>query len=221
MKKVVYMYLMGLLLFTPIMSYAEEIDQEEEQEKVVEEKVTLEECVDINTAKFRTSNNSIIKVRFLALNIEDIDDGVSSAETPILKEAKEYTCTTLTKANEIKVVIDDNFKEEDVYGRTLAWVFVDDILIQDSIIKSGYGKADNLYSNSKYFSFLEESEKKAKNSQVGIWKKEDTTENKQAELKNTKQKNSFQSFFDNLLASITSFIDDILENILNFIEDMI
>lgn len=221
MKKVVYMCLMGLLLFTPIMSYAEEIDKEEEQEKVVEEKVTLEECVDVNTAKFRTSSNSIIKVRFLALNIEDIDDGVSSAETPILKEAKEYTCTTLTKASEIKLVIDDNFKEEDVYGRTLAWVFVDDTLIQDSIIKSGYGKVDNLYSNSKYFSSLEESEKEAKNSQVGIWKKEDTTENTQTELKNTKKKNSFQSFFDNLLASITSFIDDILENILNFIEDMI
>lgn len=220
MKKVVYMFLMGFLLFSPIMSYAEEIDKEE-QEKVVEEKVTLEECVDINTAKFRTSSNSIIKVRFLALNIEDIDDGVSSVETPILKEAKEYTCTTLTKAKEIKLVTDDNFKEEDVYGRTLAWVFADDILIQDSIIKSGYGKVDNLYSNSKYFSSLEKSEKEAKNSQVGIWKKETTTENTQTELKNTKKKNSFQSFFDNLLASITSFIDDILENILKFIEDMI
>lgn len=220
MKKVVYMFLMGFLLFSPIMSYAEEIDKEE-QEKVVEEKVTLEECVDINTAKFRTSSNSIIKVRFLALNIEDIDDGVSSVETTILKEAKEYTCTTLTKAKEIKLVTDDNFKEEDVYGRTLAWVFVDDILIQDSIIKSGYGKVDNLYSNSKYFSSLEESEKEAKNSQVGVWKKETTTENTQTELKNTKKKNHFQSFFDNLLASITSFIDDILENILKFIEDMI
>ena len=33
MKKVVYMFLMGFLLFSPIMSYAEEIDKEE-QEKV-------------------------------------------------------------------------------------------------------------------------------------------------------------------------------------------
>ena len=50
---------------------------------------------------------------------------------------------------------------------------------------------------------------------------ETTTENTQTKLKNTKKKNSFQGFFDNLLASITSFIDDILENILKFIEDMI
>ena len=64
-------------------------------------------------------------------------------------------------------------------------------------------------------------EKEAKNIQVGIWKKETTTESTQTKLKNTKKKNSFQSFFDNLLASITSFIDDILENILKFIEDMI
>ena len=192
------MFLMGFLLFSPIMSYAEEIDKEE-QEKVVEEKVTLEECVDINTAKFRTSSNSIIKVRFLALNIEDIDDGVSSVETPILKEAKEYTCNRITNASKIELEFDDNSDKKDKYNRYLAWVYVDDSLLEEELVQNGLAKVAYLYGDYSYTDKLKETEEEAKENKVGMYSDVDnsyytTNKNNENSKTNLDDDNDIKSF---------------------------
>lgn len=128
------------------------------------EKVTLNKCVDGDTAWFNL-NNETIKVRFLAINTPES----TNKKEHYGKEASEYTCNLLSKAKIIELEYDENSDLKDKYDRTLAWVFVDDELLQDLIIKKGLGKVDYLYGDYKYTSILQVSEIKAKESKLGIW----------------------------------------------------
>ena len=60
-------------------------------------------------------------------------------------------------------------EKDDKYGRCLAWVFVDDELLQEQLIQKGYAKVAYLYGDYKYTSRLQEAEKKAKAERLGIW----------------------------------------------------
>lgn len=125
--------------------------------------VTLNKCVDGDTAWFNL-NNEIIKVRFLAI---DTPESTNKIE-PYGKEASAYTCTMLKGANKIELEYDE-FANKDKYNRTLAWVFVDDNLLQDLIIKKGLANVAYLYDDYKYTSTLQISEQIAKEKQIGIW----------------------------------------------------
>lgn len=218
MKKILYV-LFSILLLMPISVYAEE---QENTFKV--EIVTLEKCVDGDTAQFRTSDNEVIKARFLAVDTPETVHPTKGVE-PFGKEASEYTCTTLTNANEIKLEYDENSTEEDKYGRKLVWVFTDGILLQDSLISKGYAKVAYLYADYKYTTLLQDSEAIAKVNKLGVWSVETTTISNEQQEENskteTKQKGFLESFIDSLLGAIVDFINDLLESILKSIEDML
>lgn len=126
--------------------------------------VTLNKCVDGDTAWFNI-NGEVIKARFLA-----IDTPESTTEIEIYgKEASEFTCNMLTNAKKIEIEYDEKSDKLDKYDRHLVWVFVDDLLLQDLIIKKGLAEVDYLYGDYKYTSTLEASELIAKTNQVGMW----------------------------------------------------
>ena len=91
--------LIALLLIFPVSSYAltEENIIEEKESDLKIEVVTLEECVDGDTARFRTSSNEVIKARFLAVDTPETVHPTKGVE-PFGKDASNYTCTTLTNA---------------------------------------------------------------------------------------------------------------------------
>ena len=126
--------------------------------------VTLDKCVDGDTAWFYLDNEEI-KARFLAI---DTPESTTKKEA-FGKEASDFTCDLLKNANKIEIEYDDNSDKLDKYNRHLVWVFVDDNLLQDLIIKNGLGKVEYLYGDYKYTSILEASEILAKTNRVGMW----------------------------------------------------
>ena len=126
--------------------------------------VTLDKCVDGDTAWFYLDNEEI-KARFLAI---DTPESTTKKEA-FGKEASDFTCDLLKNANKIEIEYDENSDKLDKYDRHLVWVFVDDNLLQDLIIKNGLGEVEYLYGDYKYTSILEASEILAKTNRVGMW----------------------------------------------------
>lgn len=129
--------------------------------------VTLSKCVDGDTAKFNL-NQEVITARFLAIDTPETKHP-QKGEEPWGKEASNFTCDSLKKAKKIELEYDDNSEKLDKYDRHLVWVFVDDELLQDNIIKKGYAEVAYLYGNYKYAPLLQDHETLAKQEKLGIW----------------------------------------------------
>ena len=119
-------------------------------------------CVDGDT--FRLDGESI---RLLAIDTPELKN-----KEPYAKEASDFTCDLLETTQEITLK-QDKGNEKDKYGRTLAWVYLDDIFLQEALIEKGYAKTEYIqYStvDRKLLSLLETKEKKAIEKELGIWK---------------------------------------------------
>ena len=134
--------------------------------------VTLDKCVDGDTANFKTSSGTVYKTRFLAVDTPETVHPTKEVEA-YGKEASDYTCETLTNAKEIKLEYDDNSDREDKYGRTLAWVWVDGVLLQQSLVEKGLAEVAYLYDDYQYTSLLQDAEVVAKANKVGQWSDEE------------------------------------------------
>lgn len=128
--------------------------------------VTLKQCVDGDTAKFSIDNKTET-VRFLAIDTPETKHPTKKEEA-FGKIASNYTCERLKKANMIELEFEDNNKT-DKYHRLLAWVFIDNTLLQDELVKKGYAKVAYLYDDYRYNNLLKKHETEAKLSEVGIW----------------------------------------------------
>ena len=58
----------------------------------------------------------------------------------------------------------------DKYNRVLAWVYVDDKLMQKDLIEQGYAEIKYIYDDYKYVDELEKVQQQAKKEKLGIWK---------------------------------------------------
>ena len=131
------------------------------------ENVDLVKCVDGDTSIVNDGENEI-KIRFLAIDTPETKHP-TKGEEKYGKEASEYTCNALTNANKIQIEYDKNSDKKDKYDRYLVWVYVDDVLLQKSLVKNGLAKVAYLYGDYKYNDELKELEKEAKNAKIGIW----------------------------------------------------
>lgn len=125
---------------------------------------SLNKCVDGDTAWFNV-DNEVIKTRFLAI---DTPESTNQIE-PYGKEASEYTCNALKNAKTIELEYDENSDKLDKYDRHLVWVFVDNNLLQKSLVENGLAEVKYLYGNYKYTDILKESEEIAKEKNLNIW----------------------------------------------------
>lgn len=148
--------------------------------------VTLSSCVDGDTAKFKTSDG-IKSVRFLAIDTPESTKTVE-AYGP---EASEFTCNKLKNAKKIVLEFDKNSDLYDKYDRLLAWIFVDDVLLQDEIIKEGFGEVAYLYGDYKYTPLLQDHEAVAKANKLNIWSDEKPKEVTKTSNKKKEEKNNF------------------------------
>lgn len=150
MKKIVVSF---ILLIIPFFVYAQE-----------RQTVTLEKCVDGDTAWFSVGENKI-KTRFLA--IDTPESTIKKEEYG--KEASDYTCNLLMNAKTIEIEYDKNSDQFDKYDRHLVWVFVNNELLQEKLVENGYAEVKYIYGDYKYTSLLEEKEKIAKEKKLHIW----------------------------------------------------
>ena len=132
-----------------------------------QDKVTLSKCVDGDTARFLINGKEYV-TRFLAIDTPETKHPKKKKE-PYGQEASDYTCKRLKEAKTIILEYDNNSTKEDKYGRKLAWVFVDNSLLQKELIEKGYAKTAYLYDDYKYTKSLQVEEEKSKNKKIGIW----------------------------------------------------
>lgn len=150
MKKIIVL----LLMLFPFFVNAKEI-------------VKFDSCVDGDTFKI-ILNDEKVTVRMLAIDTpetvhptkEDGYYGVGSSE---------YTCNSLKMAKKLELEYDSNSDKYDKYNRILAWVFVDDYLLQDNLVKYGYAEVAYLYGEYKYTDILKDHQEIAKAQKLGIW----------------------------------------------------
>ncbi len=129
--------------------------------------VTLDKCVDGDTAFFLI-NNEKTKVRFLGIDTPEINLEENILE-PYGKEALDYTCQKLTNAKKIELEFDDKSTKTDKYDRTLAWIWVDNSLLEGELLEKGLAKIKYIYDKYSYLNILNEKEKYAKDKKLGLW----------------------------------------------------
>ena len=133
-------------------------------------KVKLVSTVDGDTAKFEM-NGEQVTVRFLGINTKETVDP-EIGEEAWGKEASDFTKEKLQNANKIELEFDSSSNEKDKYDRYLAWIWVDDELLQNLLVENGLAENYMLQNNYKYAGTLQESEEMAKNNKLGIWSDE-------------------------------------------------
>lgn len=181
MKKIVFLF---ICIFINVNVFADEI------------KVEFSKCVDGDTAKF-IYKDEVITARFLAIDTpESVHPTVG--EEPFGKDASNFTCNTLEKADEIVLEFDSNSDKTDKYDRYLVWVFVDGKLLQKELISKGYAEVAYLYDDYKYTEELEKEQEKAKKKEIGIWSLEEET----VESKVEGNENSINNMYDDKYSNV-------------------
>ena len=129
--------------------------------------VKLDKCIDGDTARFFINGESKT-VRFLSINAPEIqhDDVL---EEFYGKESSEYVCKVLNRSSKIKLQYDPKSDKVDKYDRVLAWVFVDDKLLQSELVSKGYARVKYVYDDYLYSNDLKEMESIAKEKRLGMW----------------------------------------------------
>jgi len=153
--------------------------------------VKYSESVDGDTAKFKL-NEEIITVRFLGIDTPETVHP-SLGEQPYGKEASDYTKEKLQNANKIELEYDSNSSKTDKYGRHLAWIWIDDSLLQEELISNGLAKTYMLQDNYTYAWILQEKQEKAKEEKVGMWSDSNTGENNTNIIQNDEIKDNLNN----------------------------
>ncbi len=195
----IYVLLITLIMFIPVNVFA--------NEKI---EVKFKSCIDGDTARFIMDNEEI-KVRFLAIDTPETNHPTKKEE-PYGKEAKEYTCGKITNANKIELEFDEKSDKKDKYDRYLAWVYVDDSLLQIELIQNGLAKVAYIYGDYLYVDKLKEEEALAKDKKIGLFSDIDNssyTKNKKVENNNKIE----DKIYDKLMSTFNKFIKKIIKEI--------
>jgi micrococcal nuclease len=123
------------------------------------ERIILSSCIDGDTARFE----NLGRVRFLYIDTPELQP----TPQPFAQEAADFTCTLLTNASNIYIEYDG--RREDDYGRVLGWIWVDNVLLQEEIVKAGYVDHFYNYNNVKYKTRIQKAYQDAKENRVGMF----------------------------------------------------
>ncbi len=158
-KKILLLLCAVFLIFLFFKTPSQSVQELEETE------ITLVNCIDGDTANFLV-NGKEEKVRFLVIDAPEIGKGDTPSD-PFGDEAAEYTCNALKNAKEIRFAYEDD--RYDRYDRLLAWIFVDNHLLQEQLIQEGLAEVRYVYDDYFYTNVLEVAESVARKEKIGIW----------------------------------------------------
>ena len=206
--------LMLLTLLLPVKTFANEEEIESTQE-IKSDVVKLSNCVDYESARFILGVGEI-KVKYIGIQLEEkvIDDDNDEINGSFVSD---YVCNSLKNAKSIKIQYEPKIEKEDKYGRIQAWVFVDDVLLQEDLIRNGYARIMYLDEDYLYTEKLKEAQNYAKENNLGIWKEkeEPVVEGKKEEKKKSRGViGTIIDFFASIINKICEFVDGIIKNIL-------
>lgn len=128
------------------------------------EEAELVKCVDGDTTHLKVGNE-VLKVRYLAIDTPEY----TKEKEPYGKEASECVCKLLSEADKIELEYDDGSEKTDKYGRTLAWVYADDRLVQMELVQQGLAEVKYIYGDYAYTDDLQKAQKAAQADKLNIW----------------------------------------------------
>ncbi len=165
--------------------------------------VKFDKCIDGDTFKVFINDESV-SVRMLAVDSPEVNKKEKFAI-----EAKDYTCNKLKNAKKIELEYDDNSLKKDKYNRVLAWVFIDEALLQKDLVLEGYAKVAYLYGDYKYTHILKTAEEYAIKNNKGLWIYENSNDE------------DLDAIFDEFVLKIKNYILKTFKEMLYEIKDKI
>lgn len=129
--------------------------------------VTLDQCTDGDTARVILNGQSV-SVRFLSIDTPELARNGSPAQ-PYANEAAQLTCSYLQEADDIVLELDPYLEPQDQYGRWLAYVWVDEVLLQELLIEAGYADLRYAHNVSLYDKPLQEILELTQQRRIGRW----------------------------------------------------
>ncbi|MCP4297990.1 MAG: thermonuclease [Proteobacteria bacterium] len=99
--------------------------------------------------------------------------GVSMVEMKLLgQQATNYVKNRLSAHYDHALVLELDIDKRDKYGRLLGYLWLPDgKMLNREIIRSGHGKSMLVFPNDKYYKNFLKEEKRARESQLGLWAK--------------------------------------------------
>lgn len=104
-------------------------------------------------------------IRYLGIDAPEVLTYGSPGD-PFSEEAKRLNESLIDKG---KIRLEFDAERYDDYGRTLAYVFVDNISVNEEIVRNGYARALIIGSNKKYADRFLEAQDEARSEKRGIW----------------------------------------------------
>ena len=112
-------------------------------------KVKFKSCIDGDTFKLE-ENNIVYTYRLLGINTKE-DTNIKEEYG---EEATKYTCNKLKEAKNIYVSYEKSSSHIDKYKRHLVWVFIDDKMLQEELLKEGLAEVKYIYTKLTYLDRL-------------------------------------------------------------------
>lgn len=105
------------------------------------------------------------KIRYIGIDTPEIVDPRSAVQC--------YAYEASLKNRELvegkSVILDKDISETDKYGRLLRYVFVDNLFINDYLVREGYAYASSYPPDVKYQNQLQKAEQEARDNNRGLW----------------------------------------------------
>lgn len=126
-------------------------------EQVSEEAVIVSRVIDGDTIKLETGDT----VRLLSINAPESGEECYS-------ESKQFLGDLILNK---EITLEADVENEDLYGRLLRYVHIDNIFVNLEMVEKGYAKAWIVEPNDKYANEIKQTEQEAKNNNRGcLWK---------------------------------------------------
>lgn len=143
----------------------EQVEQATGKERI---EVDFVQAYDGDTAQVKVDGKKE-KVRFLMVDTPEMNYQKGDP-MPLAEDGKYFTKKLLMEARHVYVVFDEG-KETDHYDRWLAYIFADDKLVQEELLKEGLAAVRFVNpGNNTFESEFKEIEQTAKDANKGVWK---------------------------------------------------
>lgn len=144
---------------------------------------TVLSVIDGDTLKVRMANGTSEKVRMILIDTPETKHP-RLGEQPFGPEASAFTEKEL-QGKEISLELD--IEERDQYGRILAYVWVRDILFNETLLEEGLARVAVFPPNTKYVDQFRTVQKEAQKQGIGIWTIENYVQEDGYQSEGTKQ----------------------------------
>ncbi len=138
---------------------AEIKDYEKEYEYALVEKVIDGDTIVLDDSRV---------LRYIGIDTPELRDRMGRVECFALQAKKANEKLVAGK----QVRLEKDVSETDKYGRILRYVYVDDIFVNEYLVKEGYARAVSFPPDIKYQDILREAERYARENNKGLWNPE-------------------------------------------------